>query len=211
MTWRHAENFGGAVVPPGTPLAPPLYDVNLWGHKQRTPNTNDHTLCHWMKSPHENFLRTPLVVGYFPPTYVAARIGKYSSSTAMSHGLEFETLSDFKIEGITRSGLIHWLLCMGPRRKSTLPNITKVGILHFAEHNFWCLVYCSKHPRTKRLQGRPVARNSQQGGQKSQRGGTFFKHNFVNMKWGGRAPLAPGLATALLQGWTKNGTDKSQT
>jgi len=35
------------------------YDVKLWCHEQRTPNTNDY-LCHWMKPPHENFLLTPL-------------------------------------------------------------------------------------------------------------------------------------------------------
>jgi len=33
------------------------YDVKLWRHKERTPNTNDH------QSPsHESFLRTPLVM-----------------------------------------------------------------------------------------------------------------------------------------------------
>jgi len=37
------------------------YDVKLWRHKQRTPNTND-TIRHWMP-PHENFLRTPLQPG----------------------------------------------------------------------------------------------------------------------------------------------------
>ena len=35
------------------------YDVKLWRHKQRTPNTND-TIRHGM-NPHENFLRTPLM------------------------------------------------------------------------------------------------------------------------------------------------------
>jgi len=42
------------------------YDVKLWRHKQRTPNTNDH-LCHWIKPTHENFLRTPLTTTYWKP------------------------------------------------------------------------------------------------------------------------------------------------
>ena len=35
------------------------YDVKLWRHKQRTPNTNDHQMP-LNKTPHENFLRTVL-------------------------------------------------------------------------------------------------------------------------------------------------------
>jgi len=35
------------------------YDVKLWRHKQRTPNTNDHQMP-LNETPHENFLRTPL-------------------------------------------------------------------------------------------------------------------------------------------------------
>jgi len=41
------------------------YDVKLWRHKQRTPNTNDHHMP-LNATPHENFLRTPLLdVQYF--------------------------------------------------------------------------------------------------------------------------------------------------
>jgi len=36
------------------------YDVMLWRHKQRTPNTNDHHMPLNENHPHENFLRTPL-------------------------------------------------------------------------------------------------------------------------------------------------------
>jgi len=35
------------------------YDIKLWRHKQRTPNTNDYAMP-LNKPPHENFLRTPL-------------------------------------------------------------------------------------------------------------------------------------------------------
>jgi len=35
------------------------YDVKLWRHKQRTPNTNDHHMS-LNETPQENFLRTPL-------------------------------------------------------------------------------------------------------------------------------------------------------
>jgi len=36
------------------------YDVKLWRHKQRTTNTNDYPMSQ-NETPHENFLRTPLV------------------------------------------------------------------------------------------------------------------------------------------------------
>jgi len=35
------------------------YDVKLWRHKQRTPNTNDHHMA-LNEPPHENILRKPL-------------------------------------------------------------------------------------------------------------------------------------------------------
>jgi len=35
------------------------YDVKLWHHKERTPNTNDYHMP-LNENPHENFLRTPL-------------------------------------------------------------------------------------------------------------------------------------------------------
>jgi len=34
------------------------YDVELWRHKDRTPQTTNHHMP--LKIPHENFLRTPL-------------------------------------------------------------------------------------------------------------------------------------------------------
>ena len=36
------------------------YDVILWRHKQRTPNTNDYPMPLNETPPHEKFLRTPL-------------------------------------------------------------------------------------------------------------------------------------------------------
>jgi len=39
------------------------YDVKSWRHKQRTPNTNDHHVP-LNETPHENFLRTPLLARY---------------------------------------------------------------------------------------------------------------------------------------------------
>ena len=48
------------------------YDVNLWRHKQRTPNTNDHHLP-LNETPHENFLRTPLKSNNFK--YIWTRNG----------------------------------------------------------------------------------------------------------------------------------------
>jgi len=41
-------------------------------------------------------------VGYLSPTYIAISSGKHLSSTAVSHGLDFETLLDLKeVEDIT--------------------------------------------------------------------------------------------------------------
>jgi len=41
------------------------YDVKLWRHKDCTPQTNDHhTLLN--EPPHENFLRTPLLLAFQP-------------------------------------------------------------------------------------------------------------------------------------------------
>jgi len=37
------------------------YDVKLWRHKQRTPNTNDHHMPLNEIHPHEIFLRVPLL------------------------------------------------------------------------------------------------------------------------------------------------------
>lgn len=45
-------------------------------------------------------------VGYSGPTYISIRSGKHSSSTALSHGLDFEkllTLHEF--DDITKSGV----------------------------------------------------------------------------------------------------------
>jgi len=38
----------------------PKYDVKLWRHKKRKPNTNDHHMPLNEPPAHENFLRTPL-------------------------------------------------------------------------------------------------------------------------------------------------------
>jgi len=37
-------------------------DVKLWRHKHRTPNTNNHHMTLNQNTPHENFLRTPLIL-----------------------------------------------------------------------------------------------------------------------------------------------------
>ena len=49
----------------------PEYDVKLWRHKQRTPNTNDHHIP-LTETPHENFLRTPLCWMTHSAVFVAA-------------------------------------------------------------------------------------------------------------------------------------------
>jgi len=37
------------------------YDVKLWRHNERTPNTNDYPMPLNETLPHKNFLRTPLL------------------------------------------------------------------------------------------------------------------------------------------------------
>jgi len=39
------------------------YDVKLWRHKERTPNTNDHRMP-LNETPHENVLCTPLTKSF---------------------------------------------------------------------------------------------------------------------------------------------------
>jgi len=36
------------------------YDVKLWRHRKSPHQIQMTTICHWMKPPHGNFLRTPL-------------------------------------------------------------------------------------------------------------------------------------------------------
>jgi len=75
-------------------------------------------------------------VGQSGPSYTALKLVKHSSSTAMSHGLDFETQLE-KFEDIIRSG-IHPLVITfdgSPDEISHHQEVIKVGIHHFAKHN----------------------------------------------------------------------------
>ena len=71
------------------------YDVILWRHKQRTPNTVQMTpyVCHWMKSPNENCLRMPLA-GYTESIY--SRLLQKWLTTALGRDPRLKTSGDSK-------------------------------------------------------------------------------------------------------------------
>jgi len=58
------------------------YDVKLWSHKQHTPHANYHHIP-LNETPHENFLRTPLVSGVYRKLYTF--IGGQRAETFENH------------------------------------------------------------------------------------------------------------------------------
>ena len=76
-------------------------------------------------------------------TYIVIRPGKDSSSTALSHGLDFETLLDLKeLEDIIRSGIDRLVkpivvitVGRGPDENPCYQKVIKVGVHHLPKHN----------------------------------------------------------------------------
>ena len=101
-----------------------------------------------------NGLRNPEAVGYSGPTYIAIRSGKHSSSTAFSHGLDFEKLLTLKeFDAITRSGidqLVKPILVStvdgGPDENPRYQKVIKVAIHHFLQHDFDALFIATNAP-----------------------------------------------------------------
>lgn len=93
-------------------------------------------------------------VGYSGPTYIAIRSGKHSSSTAFSHGLDFDkllTLQEFDV--ITRTGidrLVKPILMLtvdgGPDENPRYQKVITVAVHHFLQHDFDALFLATNAP-----------------------------------------------------------------
>jgi hypothetical protein len=93
-------------------------------------------------------------VGYSGPTYIAIRSGKHSSSTAFSHGLDFEKLLSLKeFDVITRSGidrLVKPILVStvdgGPDENPRYQKVIKVAVHHFLQYDFDAIFIATNAP-----------------------------------------------------------------
>ena len=82
-------------------------------------------------------------VSYSGSTYIAIRSGKHSSSTAMSHGLDFERLLHLKeFEDMTRSSIYRLVKPLfvfsvdgGPDENPRYQKVIKVAIHRFVQHD----------------------------------------------------------------------------
>ena len=93
-------------------------------------------------------------VAYSGPTYISIRSGKHSSSTALSHGLDFEkllTLHEF--DDITKSGVdrtVKPILVLtvdgGPDENPRYQKVIKVAVHHFLNHNYDGLFIAANAP-----------------------------------------------------------------
>jgi hypothetical protein len=100
-------------------------------------------------------------VGYSGPTYIAIRSGKHSSSTAFSHGLDFDkllTLQEFDV--ITRTGidrLVKPILMLtvdgGPDENPRYQKVITVAVHHFLQHDFDALFLATNAPEEAHLIG----------------------------------------------------------
>lgn len=99
-----------------------------------------------------NGLGKPEAVGYSGPTYIAVRSGKHSSSTAYSHGLDFErllTLESFevllKFDGFVKPVLI-FIVDGGPDENPRYQKVIQTAVHHFMEHNLDALFVATNAP-----------------------------------------------------------------
>lgn len=101
-----------------------------------------------------NALGNREAVAYSGPTYISIRSGKHSSSTALSHGLDFEkllTLHEF--DDITKSGvdrIVKPILVLtvdgGPDENPRYQKVIKVAVHHFLNHNYDGLFIAANAP-----------------------------------------------------------------
>jgi len=93
-------------------------------------------------------------VSYSGSTYIAIRSGKHSSSTAMSHGLDFERLLHLKeFEDLTRSGIDRLVKPVfvftvdgGPDENPRYQKVIRVAIHHFVQHDLDALFIAANAP-----------------------------------------------------------------
>ena len=93
-------------------------------------------------------------VSYSGSTYIAIRSGKHSSSTAMSHDLDFERLLHLKeFEDMTRSGIDRLVKPVfvftvdgGPDENPHYQTLIKVAIHHFVQHDLDALFIAANAP-----------------------------------------------------------------
>ena len=97
---------------------------------------------------------TKKAVSYSGSTYIAIRSGKHSSSTAMSHGLDFERLLHLKeFEDMTRSGIdplvkpvFVFTVDGGLDENPRYEKVIKVAIHHFVQHDLDALFIAANAP-----------------------------------------------------------------
>lgn len=91
----------------------------------------------------ENNIGNGQAVSYSGPTFIAIRSGKHSSSTALSHALDFEELlekQEFDIVTKTPHGHIKPVMMLtvdgGPDENPRYAKVINVAIHHFKQHDF---------------------------------------------------------------------------
>lgn len=91
-------------------------------------------------------------VGYSGPTYIAIRSGKHSSSTAYSHGLDFERLLEIpEFNPITKFAntvkpIVIFIVDGGPDENPRYQKTIQVAVSHFLRHNLDALFIASNAP-----------------------------------------------------------------
>lgn len=93
-------------------------------------------------------------MSYSGPTYIAIRSGKHSSSTALSHALDFEKLLNLKeFAEITRCGLdqlvkpiVIFNVDGGPDENPRYKKVIQIAIHHFVNHNLDGLFVATNAP-----------------------------------------------------------------
>lgn len=100
----------------------------------------------------ENMFGNSKAASYSGPTYVAVRSGKHSSSTALSHVLDFEkilTLSEFddiaKINGSVKP-IVIFSVDGGPDENPRYAKVVATGIHHFVKYDLDALYVACNAP-----------------------------------------------------------------
>ncbi|XP_047125601.1 uncharacterized protein LOC124807609 [Hydra vulgaris] len=101
---------------------------------------------------HSDGLGKPSFVGYSGPTYIAVRSGKHSSSTALSHALDFNKLIDLKeFQDFSKNGsfvkpVVILTVDGGPDENPRYQKVIEVAVHHFLEHDLDCLFLAANAP-----------------------------------------------------------------
>ncbi|GBN47502.1 hypothetical protein AVEN_105901-1 [Araneus ventricosus] len=91
-------------------------------------------------------------VGYSDPTYVVIRSGKHTTSTAYSHGLDFERLLELpEFDKITKfdnavKPVVVFVVDGGPNENPRYQKTIQVGVHHFLQNNLDALLIAANAP-----------------------------------------------------------------